>query len=110
MFNHVQKNVTCLIARFQGYDDDLPLIRTKNNNDIVKTIVLRIEVLSMEVRLLAFVLVSVLQNVHTITAENSGKNSFSCFLMFGHTLSALRFHQYSVSKFTSNTYSESSIH
>ena len=89
MFNHVQKNVTCLIARFQGYDDDLPLIRTKNNNDIVKTIVLRIEVLSMEFRLLAFVLVSVLPKIHSISAENSGKNSFSCFIVFGHTLSAL---------------------
>ena len=58
----------------------------------------------MEVKLLAFVLVSVLRNIYIVSTENSGKNSFSCFLIFGHTLSALLFHQYSVFRFTKKTW------
>ena len=61
------------------------------------------EVLNMEVKLLVFVLVLVLQNIHTVSAETSGKNSFSCFIIFGHTHSALLLHQYSVFRFISKS-------
>ena len=47
------------------------------------------EVLNMEVRFFVFFLVLVLQKIDAVSAENSGKNSFSCFLIFRHTLSAL---------------------
>ena len=46
------------------------------------------EVLNMDVRLLAFVLASVLLEIHVVSAKISGKNNFSCFLIFGHTHSA----------------------
>ena len=47
------------------------------------------EVLNMEVRLFVFFLVLVLQKIDAVSAQNSGKNSFYCFLNFCHTLSAL---------------------
>ena len=47
------------------------------------------EVLNMEARLFVFFLVLILQKTDVVSAENSGKNSFYCFLIFCHTLSAL---------------------
>ena len=47
------------------------------------------EVVRVEVRLLVFVLVSVLLEIHAISAENPGKDNFSCFIILSHILSAL---------------------
>lgn len=79
MFHHVQKQ------------KDPEAVRTVQDikNTKMKMIVIRIETLNMEVRLLAFFLISVLQKIYTVGKKNSGKTNFSCFLIFSDTLSAL---------------------
>ena len=79
MFHHVQKQ------------KDLEAVRMVQDikNIKIKIIVIRTETLNMEVRLLAFFLISALQKIYTIGEKNSGKTNFSCFVIFSDTRSAL---------------------
>ena len=90
MFNYVQKKsqVYQQSPKVRRMVQDIIRNKVKKKQN-KKTIVIKMEVLNMEVRLLVFFLVSVLQKIDAVSAENSGKNSFSCFIIFRLTLSAL---------------------